>query len=207
MIVKVRVKVRVSIGVMLLLVLLLGMQQGWLSNRGEIETASEGIVPYQHCFEMYAGSLGWDWELLAAVAWHESHFNPRAQSYAGAKGVMQMMPRTAKRFGLNDTTVWVPEENIRAGVEYIQFLQGKWSFITNKDEQNKFVLASYNVGPGFIFQARRVVREEGGNPYVWAQVEPYVQQEATKKYVKQVLRTANKYRHDYSEWQRNSATD
>ena len=173
-------------------------------TRLQVEVPQDEMLPYQAVFEHYAPLVGWDWELLAAVAYHESHFNPKAHSYAGACGVMQLMPKTAHRFGLNDSTIWVPEDNIRAGVEYIQFLQRKWAFIQNKDEQTKFVLASYNVGPGFIFTARRQVREGGkGNAYVWADVEPYVHSSHTRHYVKHVLKTANKYRNDYTEWKAN----
>lgn len=169
----------------------------------EEEITNEEMVPYQAVFEHYAPQVGWDWELLAAVAYHESRFHATAHSQSGACGVMQLMPKTAHRFGLNDSTVWVPEDNIRAGVEYIQFLQRKWAFIQNKDEQTKFVLASYNVGPGFIFAARRRVRDGEGNAYVWADVEPYVHSSYTRHYVKHVLKTANKYRNDYTEWKAN----
>lgn len=172
-------------------------------TRLEIDVPQYELVPYQAVFEHYAPQVGWDWELLAAVAYHESRFHAKAHSQSGACGVMQLMPKTAHRFGLNDSTVWVPEDNIRAGVEYIQFLQRKWAFIQNKDEQTKFVLASYNVGPGFIFAARRRVRDGEGNAYVWADVEPYVHSSYTRHYVKHVLKTANKYRNDYTEWKAN----
>jgi len=170
----------------------------------EEEMEEEGMVPFQTVFELHAPMIGWDWQLLAAVAYHESHFHPMAHSSAGACGVMQLMPVTAGRFGLNDSTIWVPKDNIRAGVEYIRFLQKKWAFIQNKEEQTKFVLASYNVGPGFIFAARKEAKEEGANPYVWDEVEPYVHSAVTRKYVRQVLRTTKKYKHDYTERQTNS---
>lgn len=173
-------------------------------SEAEEEVAQEEIVPYQQCFEEYAPELGWDWELLAAVAYHESRFHAKAHSPSGACGIMQLMPKTARRFGLNDSTIWVPEDNIRAGVEYIKFLQSKWNFIGNEEEQTKFVLASYNVGPGYIFSARRKVRDEGGASYTWSKVEPYVHSSYTRRYVKNVLKTANKYRNDYTERKTNS---
>jgi len=164
----------------------------------------DGMVPFQSVFMQCAPEIGWDWQLLAAVAYHESHFHPTAHSSAGACGVMQLMPVTGKRFGLNDSTIWVPEDNIRAGVQYVKFLQGKWAFIQNKEEQTKFVLASYNVGPGFIFSARKEAQADGANPYVWNEVEPYVHSAVTRRYVKQVLRTSNRYKNDYTERQTNS---
>jgi len=65
-------------------------------------------------------------------------------------------------------------------------------------------LASYNVGPGFIFAARKEAQADGANPYIWDEVEPYVHSAVTRKYVRQVLRTSNKYKNEYTEWQTNS---
>ncbi|MCQ2333603.1 MAG: transglycosylase SLT domain-containing protein [Paludibacteraceae bacterium] len=176
----------------LLGILALGVFQGVKRSKLS-EPMNEGPVPYYAVFERLAPTIGWEWSMLAAVAWNESHFNPQAKSHVGARGIMQLMPKTARRFGLNDSTMLIPEDNIRAGVEYIRYLQDKWSFISNMEEQTKFVLASYNAGPGFIFEARREAKAHGGNPYVWHDVEPYVKQEVTRKYVHNVLRTKSKY--------------
>lgn len=180
-------------------VVLLGVHRG-RQQRFELSLEQEtGPIPYMSTFQACADELGWDWETLAAMAWHESHFNPLARSHAGAAGLMQLMPKTAQRFGLNDSTKWVAEDNLRAGTEYIKYLQHQWAFISNPQEQTKFVLASYNAGAGNIFSARRAAREEGVNPYVWACVEPYVQQHQARTYVRQVLHTAQKYRKLYGE--------
>ncbi len=124
-------------------------------------------IPYESYFRQYADSIGWDWELLAALAWQESHYNPTARSYVGATGIMQLMPKTAAQFGLNDSTILLPEHNIRAGAAYIATLQRTFSFIGNKQEQTHFVLASYNAGPAHIMDARRLAKRYGRSPYVW----------------------------------------
>ena len=124
-------------------------------------------IPYAAYFRKYALQIGWEWELLAAVCWEESHFNPRAQSAVGAKGLMQLMPKTARNFGLNDSTVWEPEDNIRAGLRYIERLQDIYSFIASPTENRNFVLASYNAGPAHIMDARRLAKRYGRSPYVW----------------------------------------
>lgn len=159
----------------------------------EAEQQEQSIVPYQAVFQRYAPEIGWDWQLLAAVAYHESRFHSKAHSPSGACGVMQLMPVTAHRFGLNDSTIWVAEDNIAAGVKYIQFLQGKWDFIHNEEQQTLFVLASYNVGPGYIFSARKKAQAAGANPYVWREVEPYVHSAYTRHYVKHVIKTSEQY--------------
>lgn len=179
-----------------LAVLCLGLHIGYRRAQiAKLDMLKDEQVPYEALFRELAPTLGWDWQTLAAVAWEESHFNPHARSHAGACGVMQLMPQTAGKFGLNDSTVWVAEDNIRAGAEYIRFLQHKWSFISNPDEQLKFVLASYNAGPGVVFSARRQVREQNeGNPYLWSHVEQYVESIHPKQYVHKVMRTAERLR-------------
>ena len=144
----------------------IALQSGDLTD----ETAStdrDGIVPYEQTFKAEAERIGWDWTLVAAVCYEESHFNPNAKSQSGALGLMQLMPTTAQRFGLNDSTVFLPEENIRAGVSYIAYLQETFSFIGNPQEQIHFVFASYNAGPAHIMDARRLAKAYGRSPYVW----------------------------------------
>ena len=173
------------------------------------------VLPYQHIFETYAPLVGWDWHLLAAVCYEESRFNPLAQSYQGAQGLMQLMPQTARQYALNDSTVWSPAENIRAGAEYISRLQQVYSFISDSTEQMHFVLASYNAGPAHIMDARRLAKRYGRSPYVWfdnteywlrqLQAEPYStdsvvfygafpNSEETIMYVRKVLRTAQRFK-------------
>ncbi len=178
----------------------------------EIEDISTHSVPYEPYFRQYAPAVGWDWELLAALCWCESRYNPEAQSPSGAIGLMQLMPKTATRFGLNDSTILIPKENIRAGVEYIAYLQQMYSFISNKEEQTKFVLASYNSGPAHVMDARRLAKRYGRSPYVWfdnteywlSQLQnPEIAADSvvrygsfnaaeTTSYVRKVLRTYNK---------------
>ncbi len=133
----------------------------------EMEELTSEVVPYEAYFRQYADSIGWDWMMLAALSWEESHFNPNARSHVGARGLMQLMPRTAERFGLNDSTVVIPSENIRAGAEYIRHLQRTYSFIGNPQEQIHFILASYNAGPAHIMDARRLAKRYGRSPYIW----------------------------------------
>ncbi|MBR1480762.1 MAG: transglycosylase SLT domain-containing protein [Paludibacteraceae bacterium] len=138
------------------------------------ETRILSNVPYAEYFIQYAPEAGLDWHMVAAVAYHESRYNPAAHSRSGACGIMQLMPRTAQRFGLNDSTLWEPEDNIRAGVHYIKRLQEQFVFIPDSAERLHFVLASYNAGPAHIHDARRLAREYGDNPYRWNDVETWL---------------------------------
>ncbi|MBK6894549.1 MAG: transglycosylase SLT domain-containing protein [Flavobacteriales bacterium] len=78
----------------------------WADTRGTIRIfqrtglGGDTISPYDSLFQVHADSLSWDWRLLAAVAFKESRFDTTALSYAGAGGLMQMMPTTALRMGV-----------------------------------------------------------------------------------------------------------
>lgn len=122
------------------------------------------ISPYDEIIKQYADSIGWDWRLLAAQIYQESRFKPSSRSWAGAVGLMQLMPRTAEDMGY--CSIEHPEVNIQAGVAYIKYLSAYWADIP-EDERVKFVLASYNAGPGHISDARRLAMKYGKDPNVW----------------------------------------
>ncbi len=125
------------------------------------------ISPYDDMIIAYSRELGWDWRLLASMIYQESRFNPNAESWAGACGLMQMIPSTAEIYGM-DTCGTTPIQSIDAGTRYLIKLDKYWSkIITNKDERIKFVLASYNVGLGHVIDARNLALKYGKNPDVW----------------------------------------
>jgi membrane-bound lytic murein transglycosylase F len=104
--------------------------------------------------------------MLASIAWHESHFNPNAQSWSGAYGLMQLMPQTAVRFGCTSTPT--AECSIQAATKYIKYLQNMWvKRVPNANERTKFVLASYNMGQGHIIDAQNLARELGYKDSIW----------------------------------------
>lgn len=110
--------------------------------------------------------LNWDWRLLASLVYQESRFDPEAESWAGAGGLMQLMPETALRFGV--TSITSPRDNIKGGVRYLVWLQSKINPKISIDaERVKFVLASYNAGLGHVLDAMRLAEKYGKNPKVW----------------------------------------
>lgn len=125
------------------------------------------ISPFDHLFRQYAPRIGWNWRLLASLAFHESRFNPREKSRAGALGVMQLMPRTASNFGLTKKNIFDPAMNIEAGVEYIKSLNMIFHRIENKQEKIKFVIAAYNSGPAHILDAMALAKKYKKSPYLW----------------------------------------
>lgn len=126
------------------------------------------ISDYDDIFRRYADIIGCDWRLLAAIAWEESRFNPNATSWAGAAGLMQIMPRTASRNGLSSAQIRNPERNIATGSKIFKALDNMFrKKVPDKEERLKFVLAAYNAGQGHIFDAISLADKHGMNPTIW----------------------------------------
>lgn len=124
------------------------------------------ISDYDKYIKKYSKQIGWDWRLLASMIYQESRFNPNVQSWAGAYGLMQLMPSTARRFGASRTAP--PEQHIKAGVKFLKWVDNQLvDSIPDESERIKFVLASYNIGLGHVLDARRLAEAHGGDPNVW----------------------------------------
>ncbi|MCH8567005.1 MAG: transporter substrate-binding domain-containing protein [Balneolales bacterium] len=127
---------------------------------------SGNVSIYDDLIKENAERLGWDWKLLAALIFQESQFNPDARSWAGATGLMQLMPRTAAAYGAVNTND--PRQSIEAGTSFLIWLNEYWeNHIEDEEERKNFVLASYNVGQGHVQDARRLAEYHGANPNVW----------------------------------------
>jgi len=135
--------------------------------RSEYNSISGGkISPYDRIIKKYSKLINWDWRLLASLIYQESRFSPRARSWAGAFGLMQLMPHNAQKYGID--SVSPPEEQIKAGVEFIKLLDKQFQDkIKDKDERTKFVLASYNAGIAHVYDARRLAEKYNKDPNRW----------------------------------------
>ncbi|WP_037574014.1 transglycosylase SLT domain-containing protein [Sporocytophaga myxococcoides] len=126
----------------------------------------KNLSQYDCLIKKSAKEIGWDWRLLAALVYHESKFNPLAKSWAGACGLMQLMPSTAALFGLENPED--PYENMKAGIKYLKWLDKYWKEkVPDKDERLKFVLASYNAGQAHVADAQRLAIKYEKDPLVW----------------------------------------
>lgn len=136
---------------------------------------SRGIISrYDSHFMTYGANIRWDWRLLAAQCYQESCFDPQARSWAGACGLMQIMPTTADQIGLARADIFDPEKNIAAATRYIAQLEAKFTDVPSGMERTKFVLASYNGGYHHIRDAMALAQKYGKRQQVWADVAPYV---------------------------------
>lgn len=153
-------------------------------SRGSILSVEDGrISHFDGLFRKYSHEIGWDWRLLAALAYTESNFNPDVVSWAGACGLMQLMPATACAMGVPQGKEKDPEESVKAGVKYIATLQAIFRKISDKEEQIKFVLAAYNAGAGHVTDAMALAKKYGKNPYLWDHhVDHYILLKSNEKY-------------------------
>ncbi len=136
---------------------------------------SKGVIShYDSHFKHYGRRIGWDWRLLAAQCYQESTFDPEARSWAGAQGLMQIMPATADHLGLPRDQMNDPERSIEAATRYLQELEQSLSDIRDRTERQNMVLASYNGGIHHIRDAMSLCRRDGRNPHRWADVRHYV---------------------------------
>ncbi|CAN5389352.1 transporter substrate-binding domain-containing protein [soil metagenome] len=148
--------------------------------------AGNKLSPYDEVIKREALALGWDWRLLASVVYQESNFQADAASWAGAVGLMQLMPSTAEQFGVVDRTN--PYQSLKAGARYLKYLDKLWAkYIPDKNERLKFVLSSYNAGLAHIIDARALARKYGKDPGIWANVEFYLKQKSNPKYYRDPL--------------------
>ena len=153
------------------------------SIHSEYYTLGSGkISQYDEIIKKQSERIGWDWRLLASVIYQESRFNPEAESWAGAFGLMQLMPVTAKNYGITRTSS--PADQIRAGVSFIKWLDDRFiDDIPDQSERIKFILASYNIGYGHIEDARRLAERYGDDPNVWyGSVEEWLLKKADPQY-------------------------
>lgn len=132
------------------------------------------ISHYDPLFRKYAGVANCDWTLIAAQCYQESCFDPKAKSWAGACGLMQIMPSTADHLGLPRAQIYEPEANIHAACRYMAELQGRFADVPNRQERLHFALACYNGGYNHIRDAMALAKKYGRNPQRWAEVREFV---------------------------------
>ena len=146
-----------------------------------LTSATGKLCEYDDLLKQHAPELNWDWRLLAAQTFQESRFKPDARSWAGAVGLLQLMPATAREFGVRDPLD--PADNVQGAVKFLTWLDRYWrERITDEDERRKFILASYNCGAGHVDDAQRLAEKYGGNPLSWDDVSYWLLQLSTQQF-------------------------
>lgn len=137
-----------------------------VARRAQTRHALDGAISqYDELIRRHAARYELDWRLLAAQAYQESRFNPRAVSFAGAIGLFQVMPETGKMLGF--TNLFDPDQGAQAGIAYLHTIIDRLDPRIPFKQRLRFALAGYNVGIGHVSDARRLAEELGYDRDRW----------------------------------------
>lgn len=135
-------------------------------REGRVRKMQDGrLSQWDHLAKKYGERYGFDWRLLLSQMYQESEFDPEAESWVGAKGLMQVMPKTGKELGLSPLSD--PEVSVHAGAKYMDWVRDRFPADLPVDERVWFSLAGYNVGVGHVRDARSLARRQGWDPDTW----------------------------------------
>jgi len=144
----------------------------YFESRRRVATVKEGrsgktgrLSPYDGVIRKYARRYGFDWRLIAAQSFVESRFDPNAESWVGAKGLMQVMPRTGRSMGFDDLDD--VDAGVHAGVRYLSRLMTRFDPSIPLRQRVRFALAAYNAGLGHVYDAQRLAAKLGKDPHRW----------------------------------------
>lgn len=140
------------------------------------------LPKYQQIIVDESIKYGFDWRLIAAVVYQESHFNPKAKSFTNVKGLMQVTKKTAKEMGIKNRLK--PQQSIQAGIRYLHKMVLKFDHIEDEYEKILFALASYNVGYGHVTDAMELARNQGLDETRWRNIKTILPLLSKKKYYK-----------------------
>ena len=126
----------------------------------------DALSSYDDIVKPLSDAAGFDWRLVVAQMYQESGFDPNAVSFAGAEGLLQVLPRTAREVGVDPARLADPAVGIRAGVRYLEWTRERFPNLPI-GEQLKFALAAYNAGAGHVQDGRRLARRLGLDGSLW----------------------------------------
>jgi len=150
-------------------------QRYFFSGKNSSTMVSTALYPgkngqlsiYDLLFKKYSAEIGWDWRMLASIAYQESNFDASAVNWIGASGLMQIMPKTAHSVGVSRDSLFKPDQNVLAASRLLKIYEKNFAMISNDEQRIKMTLAAYNCGLGHITDARALTRKYGRNPFIW----------------------------------------
>ena len=150
----------------------------------EQSTRIQGVISdWDHLFQKYGNKYGWDWFVLASIAYQESKFRAEVVGMGGATGLMGIMPATGRRYGYSRAKLKHAESSIRVACMALRDFGRSFAHITDSEQRMKFTLASYNSGSAHVLDARRLAENAGLDPDRWdGSVEIYMARLSEPKY-------------------------
>lgn len=140
----------------------------YVGARTFIHHVHSKLPQYAELFRDAARQTGFDWKLLAALGYQESHWDPEATSPTGVRGLMMLTLPTASDLGVDDRLD--PVQSIHGGARYLRSLKDRLPESIQGEDRLFMAMAAYNVGLGHLYDARRITEQRGGNPDSWADV-------------------------------------
>lgn len=157
-----------------------GPSLSMLEEKIFLRHAERRLPRYQAMFEREARRRGLSWELLAAQAYQESHWNPRARSHTGVRGIMQLTQATSSSLGIKNRLD--PVKSIAGGARHLAMLHEQLPLHIKEPDRTWIALAAYNIGMGHVKDARRLSFRLGKNPNRWGEFKEVLPLLAKKKY-------------------------
>jgi len=140
----------------------------------------EKLPHYSRYFKNAAINNGFDERFLAAVSYQESHWNEKARSHTGVRGLMMLTQETAKRVGVENRLD--PEQSVMGAAKYLNILKESLPEIIQEPDRSWMSSAAYNIGLGHLEDARVITESLGDNPNIWIDVEKHLPKLSQKKW-------------------------
>lgn len=153
----------------------------FVDTRAFIRAVTDVLPDFQAWFVQYAGDI--DWRLLAAMSYQESHWDPKATSPTGVRGLMMLTRDTAKDWNVSARTD--AQQSIQGGARYFSSLKSRIPARIPDPDRTWMALAAYNIGLGHLEDARVLTQRQGGNPDLWVDVKQRLPLLRQKRYYRQ----------------------
>ncbi|ATH76545.1 membrane-bound lytic murein transglycosylase MltF [Vreelandella venusta] len=140
----------------------------YVGTRTFLDHLDERLPRYTELFKQAARDTGFDWKLLAAVGYQESHWDPNAVSPTGVRGLMMLTNPTASEMGVSDRTD--AAQSIDGGARYLRSIKDRLPDSITGEDRLYMAMAAYNVGLGHLYDARNIAERRGGDPNLWQDV-------------------------------------
>lgn len=141
------------------------------------------LPKYQKMIKTESEKYGFDWRLIAAMVYQESHFNSGAQSRTGVRGLMQVTQDTARLMGIKNRLD--PKQSVKAGVKFFNLMYKRFDDIQDPRQKKRFALAAYNVGYGHVRDAQVIAGQQGMDINKWASLKKTLPLLSKRKYYKE----------------------
>ncbi len=155
-------------------------RRNYVTRRDFWKHVQERLPDYLGLFQQAGAETGIDWRLLAAIGYQESHWNPKAASPTGVRGIMMLTRDTARQQKISDRLD--PWQSIRGGAKHLLWMEKRIPARIQGEDLLWFTLASYNIGYGHLEDARVLTQRQNGNPDRWEEVKQRLPLLSQKKY-------------------------